>query len=177
MTGDFEIIRRISEGDIKEFETLFRSSYASLVKYAKTLIKDHDAAEEIVQELFFKIWQNKEKIKIESSINGYLFRSVHNRCLHYIEHLKVIEKHEKEMSYNPDSEAESPADLLQYKELQAKIARTIERLPQNCARIFCMNRFDGLKYSEIAEKLSISVKTVEANMGKALREFRRALAE
>ncbi len=177
MTGDFEIIRRIREGDLKEFETLFRSSYASLVKYALTIIKDHDTAEEIVQELFYKIWQNKEKIKIESSINGYLFRSVHNRCLHHIEHLKVVERHEKEMSYNPDTEAESPAELLQYKELQAKIARTIEKLPENCAKIFCMNRFDGLKYSEIAEKLSISVKTVEANMGRALKEFRRVLAE
>jgi len=81
------------------------------------------------------------------------------------------------MSYNPDDEAESPADQLQYKELQAKIAWTIERLPEKCARIFCMNRFDGLKYSEIAEKLAISIKTVEANMGKALKEFRKALAE
>jgi RNA polymerase sigma-70 factor, ECF subfamily len=177
MTGDIEIIGRIRKGDIKEFETLFRSSYGSLVKYARTLIRDHDTAEEIVQDLFFNLWQNKEKMKIESSLNGYLFRSVHNRCLHYIEHLKVVERHEREMSYNPENEAESPADQLQYKELQAKIARTIERLPANCAKIFCMNRFDGLKYAEIAEKLSISVKTVEANMGKALKEFRRALAE
>ena len=177
MTGDIEIIGRIRKGDIKEFETLFRSSYASLVKYALTLVKDNDTSEEIVQDLFFTIWQQKEKLNIESSLNGYLFRSVHNRCLHHIEHLKVVARHEKEMSIGSDDEAESPADQLQYKELQAKIARTIERLPEKCGKIFCMNRFDGMKYSEIAEKLKISVKTVEANMGRALKEFRKVLAE
>jgi RNA polymerase sigma-70 factor (ECF subfamily) len=177
MIRDNEIIRRIRQGDLKEFETLFRSSYSSLVKYAMTLIKDHDSSEEIVQDLFFRLWQNKEKIHIESSLNGYLFRSVHNRCLHYIEHLKVVTRHETEMSYEQSNGAESPADVLQYKELQAKIAMIIEKLPERCGQIFCMSRFEGLKYSEIADKLSVSVKTVESNMGRALKEFRKALAE
>jgi RNA polymerase sigma-70 factor, ECF subfamily len=176
MSRENEIIGRIRQGDLNQFETLFRSSYATLVKYARTLLKDHDTAEEIVQDLFFSLWQNKEKIKIESSLNGYLFRSVHNRCLHYIEHLKVVERHENEMS-EQGSYAESPADILQYKELQARIARTLEKLPERCGQIFCMSRYEGLKYSEIAEKLSVSIKTVEANMGRALREFRKVLAE
>jgi RNA polymerase sigma-70 factor (ECF subfamily) len=81
------------------------------------------------------------------------------------------------MSFVQSDGPESPAEILQYKELQAKIARTIERLPERCGQIFCMNRFEGLKYSEIAEKLAVSVKTVEANMGRALKEFRKALAE
>jgi RNA polymerase sigma-70 factor, ECF subfamily len=176
MIRDTEIVRRIRQGDIKQFETLFRSSYISLVKYAGTLIKDHDTAEEIVQDLFFRIWQEREKLKIESSLNGYLFRAVHNRCLHHIEHLKVVDRHEKEMANLPPQNAENPADILQYKELQARIAAILERLPERCGKIFCMNRFEGMKYSEIAEKLSVSVKTVEANMGKALKEFRKALA-
>ena len=177
MIRESEIIGRIRQGDIKEFETLFRSSYASLVKYAGTLIKDQDTAEEIVQDLFFRLWQNREKLNIESSLNGYLFRSVHNSCLHHIEHRKVVERHAREMMLDPDLSTENPAELLQYRELQAKIALILERLPERCGKIFCMNRFEGLKYSEIAEKLSVSVKTVEANMGKALKEFRKALAE
>ncbi len=177
MIRETETIRRIRQGDIKEFETLFRSSYASLVRYAGTMIKDQDTAEEIVQDLFFRLWQNKEKLNIESSLNGYLFRSVHNRCLHHIEHMKVVTRHEKEMSSEPALSTDNPNEVIQYAELQAKVARIIERLPERCARIFCMNRFEGLKYAEIAEKLSVSVKTVEANMGKALKEFRRALAE
>ena len=177
MTRENEIIGRIRQGDIGQFEALFRSSYVSLVKYARTLIKDVDTAEEIVQDLFFRLWQDKGKIKIESSLNGYLFRAVHNRCLHYIEHQKVIERHAQEMAYETNRSSENPAEVLQYKELQAKIARILERLPERCGKIFVMNRFEGLKYAEIAEKLSVSVKTVEANMGKALKEFRKALAE
>jgi RNA polymerase sigma-70 factor, ECF subfamily len=177
MIRDTDIIRRISRGDVKQFESLFRSSYVSLVRYARTLIKDLDTAEEIVQDLFFRIWNDKEKIKIESSLNGYLFRSVHNRCLHYIEHNRVVERHAEEMALQLPESPESPSDILNYKELQSKIASILEKLPERCGRIFYMSRFEGLKYNEIAEKLSVSVKTVEANMGKALKEFRKELTE
>jgi RNA polymerase sigma-70 factor, ECF subfamily len=177
MTGENEIIARIRQGDAGQFESLFRSSYVSLVRYAKTLIKDHDTAEEIVQDLFFRLWKEREKIKIESSLNGYLFRSVHNRCLHYIDHNRVVERHAEEMSFRQPENHETPSDILHYKELQAKIARIMERLPERCGKIFYMSRFEGLKYNEIAEKLSVSVKTVESNMGRALKEFRKELTE
>jgi RNA polymerase sigma-70 factor, ECF subfamily len=177
MTSDTDIIGRIRQGDVKQFESLFRSSYVSLVRYARTLVKDQDNAEEIVQDLFYRIWKDREKINIESSLNGYLFRSVHNRCLHYIEHNRIVEKHAEEMSFRQPDTPENPSDILNYKELQAKIARILEKLPDRCGKIFYMNRFEGLKYSEIAEKLSVSVKTVEANMGKALKEFRKELTE
>ncbi|MCX6300613.1 MAG: RNA polymerase sigma-70 factor [Bacteroidia bacterium] len=177
MIGDSEIVRRIRQGDTGQFESLFRSSYVSLVRYAKTLVKDHDTAEEIVQDLFFRLWQDKEKIEIESSLNGYLFRAVHNRCLHWIEHSRVVEKHAQEMAYKQTENYEDPSKIIQYKELQSKIAKILARLPERCGKIFCMNRFEGLKYAEIADILSVSIKTVEANMGKALKEFRKALTE
>ena len=177
MTGDTEIIGRIRNGDKGQFELLFRSSYVSLVRYAKTLIKDHDTAEEIVQDLFFRLWQDREKLNIESSLNGYLFRSVHNKCLHYIEHKKVVDRHAGEMLLSRQEDQQSPSDILLYKELQAKIAAILERLPERCGQIFYMSRFEGLKYAEIAEKLSVSIKTVESNMGKALKEFRNELSE
>jgi RNA polymerase sigma-70 factor (ECF subfamily) len=177
MIRDAEIIRRIRRGDKGQFESLFRSSYVSLVRYAKTIVKDHDTAEEIVQDLFFRFWQDKEKIRIESSLNGYLFRAVHNRCLHWIEHNRVVEKHAQEMALMEAENVETPDEIIHYKELQLKIAGILERLPEKCGRIFCMSRFEGLKYMEIAEKLSVSVKTVEANMGRALKEFRKALIE
>jgi RNA polymerase sigma-70 factor (ECF subfamily) len=177
MISDTEIIRRIRQGDTGQFESLFRSSYVSMVRYAKRLVKDNDTAEEIVQDLFFRLWQDKEKIIIESSLNGYLFRAVHNRCLHWIDHNKVVERHAREASSREAEGTENPTDAIYYKELQLKIAIIIERLPERCGRIFCMNRFEGLKYSEIAKKLSVSIKTVEADMGRALREFRKALKE
>jgi len=177
MIRDTEIIGRIRNGDAGQFESLFRSSYVSLVRYAKTLIKDHDTAEEIVQDLFFRLWQDKDKLKIESSLNGYLFRAVHNKCLHFIEHSRVVERHAEEMAYQQPETHESPSDILNYKELQEKVARILERLPEKCGKIFTMSRFEGLKYTEIAEKLSVSVKTVEANMGRALKEFRKELTQ
>ena len=177
MLRDSEIIRRIRQGDTGQFESLFRSSYVSLVRYARTVIKDHDTAEEIVQDLFFRIWKDKEKLQIESSLNGYLYRAVHNRCLHHIDHIKVVEKYAREIALSGTENNETPADILNYRDLQARIAGILERLPEKCGKIFCMSRFEGLKYSEIANKLSISVKTVEANMGRALKEFRKALAE
>ena len=177
MTNDSDIIRRIRKGDKKEFETLFRSSYSSLVRYAQTIIKDYDTSEEIVQELFFRLWQDRENLKIESSLKGYLFRSVHNRCLHYIEHLKVVDKHAGEMVAILNETTEPVTEEIYYNELQEKVSRVLARLPEKCRQIFSMSRFDGMKYNEIAEKLSVSLKTVEANMGRALKEFRKALAE
>ena len=170
-------IERIRIGDIKQFELLFRSSYVSLVRYAENIIKDHDDAEEIVQDLFVKLWQDRKKINIESSLNGYLFRSVHNRCMHHIEHARVVSRHAGKVAGEKPETPNDPSDILQYKEMQERIARVLERLPERCGRIFYMNRFEGLRYREIAEKLSISVKTVEANMGKALKEFRNELTE
>jgi RNA polymerase sigma-70 factor, ECF subfamily len=177
MIRDNEIIGRIRQGDLGQFESLFRSSYVSLVRYAKTLIKDHDTAEEIVQDLFYRLWKDREKLNIESSLTGYLFRAVHNKCLHHIEHARVVERHAQEVSLHQQDYPENPAEILQYKELQNKVAKILERLPERCGQIFYMSRFEGLKYTEIAEKLSVSVKTVESNMGKALKEFRRELTE
>lgn len=177
MNSDSEIIRRIREGDKGEFETLFRSSYASLVRYAQTILKDTDSSEEIVQELFFRLWQDKEKLQIESSLKGYLFRSVHNRCLHFIEHQKVAERHAGEIAATADLTVEPVTEAIYFSELQVRVAKVLERLPQRCSEIFKMSRFEGMKYNEIALKLSVSLKTVEANMGRALKEFRKALAE
>jgi len=177
MPEDREIIRRIREGDIEVFETLFRSSYISLVKYAGTLVKDRDTAEEIVQNLFVKIWSKRKNLNINSSLTGYLFRAVHNRCLHHLQHLKVIEKHAMEQSAESPLTADEADREINLRELQDKIACVLEKLPEQCCKIFCMNRFEGYKYKEIAEKLSISVKTVEACMGKALKELRKILED
>ena len=177
MYSDSETIGRIRQGDKQEFERLFRSSYASLVRYTRTLIRDHDAAEEIVQDLFFRLWQDRQNLRIESSLNGYLYRSVHNRALHSIEHQKVVSRHADEIQAAAEVTSEPVTDAIYYNELQSRVARVLERLPERCRMIFRLNRFEGLKYNEIADKLAVSLKTVEADMGKALKEFRKALAE
>ncbi len=175
MANDKDIISGIKQGDIGQFESLFRSTYSSLVNYARTILKDNDTAEEIVQDLFYILWRDRGKIKINTSLNGYLFRSVYNKSMHYLEHQKVVKRHAGQAAAGISIDNEDPVEVLKYKELHEKITLIIEKLPERCARIFCMSRFEGLKYSEIADQLSISVKTVEANMGKALKEFRNEL--
>ena len=176
MLNERDIIRKIRNGDINAFENLFRSSYNALVNYARTILKDTDSSEEIVQELFYVLWRDRKKIKITSSVNGYLFRSVYNRCMHYIDHRKVINKHEDEAKNSLRVNTPDPAEELHYKEMYEKITKTIEKLPERCAKIFWMSRLDGLKYAEIASELSISVKTVEANMSRALKKLRKELS-
>ena len=175
MVTDREIIVGIRNGDIGQFESLFRSTYSSLVNYARSILKDKDTAEEIVQDLFYVLWRDREKIKILSSLNGYLFRAVYNKSMHYIEHQKVVDKYAGKAVKGMGIDPIDPVEVLKYKELNEKIANIIGKLPERCGKIFCMSRFEGLKYSEIAEELSISVKTVEANMGKALKVFRNEL--
>ena len=175
MVTDRDIIEKIRKGDVVQFESLFRSSYASLVNYAKTILKDTDTAEEMVQDLFYVLWRDRKKLNITTSLKGYLFRAVYNKSMHYIEHRKVVYKHAIETKTSTSIDPDDPAEILKYKELHEKIAVIIAKLPERCARIFCMSRFEGLKYAEIADKLSISIKTVEANMGKALKEFRNEL--
>jgi RNA polymerase sigma-70 factor (ECF subfamily) len=172
-----DTIRKISLGDLQSFEVLFRQYYQILCGFALKFVNDEDTAEEIVQDLFYKLWEKRMELQINTSVKSYLFSAVHNRCLKFIEHRNVEYKyrnyylqHELEI----DSEPHDSADI---NELQGIINHTLNSLPDRCSRIFKLNRFEGLKYHEIAKKLSISVKTVEANMGKALRLLRKNLKD
>lgn len=164
--------RKIQQGNIKEFENLFRKLYPDLCHYAYRFLKDMDSAEEIVQDLFYNYWKNKERIEIKTSLKSYLYQATKNKCLKVIEHNNVKDKYAKEMLSQQPYEAEETSQTIENEELSEIIEKTLNQLPDRCREIFIMSRFDGLKYNEIAEKLSVSIKTVEANMGKALRHFR-----
>ena len=170
-------MKQLSFMDLQTFETLFRQYYQMLCSYAHRFVNDTDTAEEIVQDLFFKLWEKRSELQINTSVKSYLFSAVHNRCLKYIEHRNVETKyrnyyllHESEIDNNLHYNSN-------VRELQGIIEHTLDSLPERCGRIFRLNRFEGLKYHEIAELLSISIKTVEANMGKALKMLRKNLKE
>jgi len=170
-------MKQLSFIDLQTFETLFRQYYQMLCSYAHRFVNDTDTAEEIVQDLFFKLWEKRSELQINTSVKSYLFSAVHNRCLKYIEHRNVETKyrnyyllHESEIDNNLHYNSN-------VRELQGIIEHTLDSLPERCGRIFRLNRFEGLKYHEIAELLSISIKTVEANMGKALKMLRKNLKE
>jgi len=175
---DFYIQKKIQGGDIREFERLFVKYYEPLCHHADKILKDIDTAEDLVQEFFYHFWKNRETFSLKLSLNAYLYRSIRNNALHYLEHL-AIRKSYAENVFNEYQDA-IPAHLqtdVDLKDLGKVINATLQQLPERCSRIFRMNRFEGKKYREIAEILSISVKTVEADMGKALRIFRKSLEE
>ncbi len=172
------LLQRIRRGDLKAFESLFRNYYAKLCGYAFRYIKDMDQAEEIVQDLFLKIWENRKKLAITSSIRSYLYRSVHNNCLLYLEHKAVEKKYENHIRYTTGQESGLDAsERVNTDELEEIIDKTLNALPEKTRMIFNLSRFEGLKYREIAERMAVSIKTVEANMARALKLFRENLKD
>jgi RNA polymerase sigma-70 factor, ECF subfamily len=176
--NDFWIQKKIQGGDVREFERLFTKYYDPLCHYADKILNDMDQAEDLVQEFFYHFWKNRETLRLKLSLNAYLYKSIRNNALHYIEHL-AIRKRYAEQVFNEFQDT-IPAHLqtdVELNDLDKVINTTLQQLPQRCSRIFRMNRFEGKKYREIAEILAISVKTVEADMGKALKMFRKSLKE
>lgn len=169
-------LKKIKEGDIKTFEYVFRLHYRPLCLYAQGITGRKEAAEEIVQELFYTIWKERENLQILRSLKSYLYGAVKNQSLQYHEHYNVRERYRQQiLSSQVEISDSDPHERMEYKELEDIINRTLKKLPDRRGRIFKMHRLEGLKYKEIAEKLSLSVKTVEAEMSKTYRTLREEI--
>lgn len=158
------------------FEQVFKSHFKQLHAYAYTILKDEDEAEEVVQNVFYKLWEKKERISELQSLNAYLYRAVYNDSLNYLKHQKVKASYQSFAMHN-NSEMDNSASDKKLNELERRLSVALSELPEQCRTIFQMSRFEELKYREIAERLGLSVKTVENQMGKALRLMRTKLAD
>ncbi len=173
MLNELIILARIKEGDIKAFEEIFRRYYTSLCWYAAGITGSMPAAEEIVEELFYVLWKNREQLQIFQSVKSYLYRAVRNESVQYCEHQDIKERYCSSVQSEQRTGCSSdPHSQLEYKELRALVQYTLEKLPDRRRRIFKMHRVQGMKYAEIASALSLSVKTVEAEMTKVLQTLR-----
>ena len=134
-------------------------------------------AEEMVQQVFYRIWVKRDQFKVHTSARAFLYQAVHNECLNYLRHQKHKVSHQNHLLYanKHQTSGENPGMRLELNELEAGLQQAIASLPQQCRNIFYLNRFEGLKYREIAGKFGLSVKTVEAQMGKALKILRKKL--
>ncbi|MBK9074457.1 MAG: RNA polymerase sigma-70 factor [Flavobacteriales bacterium] len=163
---------RIAAGDHGAFELVFREHYRPLCAFARQYVRDGASAEELVQDLFYRLWQDRERTSITTSLKSYLFTAVRNRCLNAVKQqgrLRAITEH--------DDHAVETADPLEGMERGARIQAAIEALPEERRKIFLLSRHDGLKYQEIADRLGLSVKTVENQIGRALKTLREDLAD
>ncbi len=172
-TNDQNTAKKIKNGDKKAFEKVFRQYYNELCHFALGFLKDPDEAEEIVQEVFFRIWNRRKKFTIQSNLKSYIYQSVRNACVEHGRHLQVKNKYAGEKIES--SLPASPEEILEAGQLEKIMQMAINKLPQRCKKIFSLSRDEGLKYREIAEKLAISIKTVEADMGITLQTLRNAL--
>jgi len=174
MLNDLFEFKKIKEGDVKAFERIFRHYFTPLYLFAFSLTGQKETSEEIVQDIFYIIWKDREKIQILQSVKSYLYKAVKNRSLQYFEHQHVEAVYQERLMQQTGSPAEAtPDEMLTYKELEDVLKQTLNRLPERCRHIFYMHRMNGQKYKEIAATLSISVKTVEADMTKAYRMLRK----
>lgn len=154
------------------FEQLFKDSYQDLCRVAFRLMKDQDKSEELVQGFFCDLWNKRASIEIQSSWGAYSGRAVRNRCIDELR--KKARRSEVSEEFLSDQFSESGEPIFG---LEEQIKEAYEALPTQCRKIFDMSRNEGKKYKEIAEELSLSVKTVENQIGKALQLFRKRLVE
>ncbi|ACU04140.1 MULTISPECIES: RNA polymerase sigma-70 factor [Pedobacter] len=163
--------------DDQAFEQLFKAHFKALHAYALALLKDEDTAEEIVQTMFLKFWEKRELLNIQTSVKAYLYKCVYHDSLNFLKHEKIKTKYQDFASYTMNSHHEPASSKAEMTELEYQIGKALNELPEQCRTIFQMSRFEELKYREIAEQLGLSVKTIENQMGKALRIMRLKLAD
>ena len=176
MTAEEESIlfEKLCEGDKKALERLFKGYYSTLCSFALPIVRQQDLAEELVADVFYVIWRDREHLQVHN-FKAYLYRAVKNKAL------EVLRKESKHLSVDveeaelPISQATPETDLL-YHELNSHYQHAYESLPDRCKLIFKLNRIDGLTYHQISEVLDVSVKTVENQMSNALRLIRNDIA-
>ncbi len=174
---DKQLIERVRNGEEQAFEVLFKRYYKNLCVFALRYIPEEDVVEDLVQEMFFKLWDKRSNLFITTSLESYLYRSVHNLAINFLNHEKIKRGYKdkviqgfKNKLYNDD---------IAYWEfgLEEVVRKNIEELPERRRKIFKMSRFEELKNHEIAEKLDVSIKTVEAQMTQAIRFLRDKLKD
>lgn len=167
-----DLIVRLKGGDQTAFELLFHFYYPGLVIYSTQFLGDRAEAEEVAQDFFVRLWQKHQHLIPAESLKGYLFSSVRNGSLNVLKHKKIEEKYLKEMLDLSEHHLVYDPDLYVVSELQEKIKSSIDELPEQCRKIFIMNRIQGMKNEDIALELEISKRTVESQISKALKVLR-----
>ena len=173
---DRELLERIRRGDEGAFDAIFREHYPPLVGLAEGMLRSRAVAEEIVQDVMLELWRRRETLAVEESLRAYLFRATRNRALNHLRHSRVERRGEPHVVGETTTHRPTAPAALVEEEIDVALRTAIGDLPDRCREVFELSRVHGLRYAEIAGALGMSVKTVEAQMGKALRILRERLA-
>jgi RNA polymerase sigma-70 factor, ECF subfamily len=173
--SDEKLLQEIMAGDMSAFDILYSRYSKRIYKFAFSILKLQEDAENIVQDVYLNLWEKKNEIKTKASVRSYIFTIVYNSSV------SVLRKKSRESQYSEYLKSiqnleQSPVDMeLEYNELNNKFNEVKEQLPERQREIYKLHRFEGLKYQEIADKMNISVNTVENHMSRALKTIREKI--
>ena len=160
------------------YERMFAEWYSNLYRYAFSVLKDAVAAEEVVQSVFCLIWEKRERLQLHTSLKAYLFGCVYHECVNWMRQQKKARTHLLHLWHSTSRQMANGANAgIEYGELEKRLDKALNELPERCRAIFFLSRMGQLGYKEIAMQLGISVKTVEGQMSKALKHLRKRLAD
>lgn len=169
------IMDAIAKGDEAAFERLFREMYTRLCVYAESLVRDHAQAEDMVQGVFCNLWEKREKLDVSVSVSSYLFKAVYHEALNVLKHERVkadFARFIEERGEQSENNVENFFLRESRDEVVAEINRAIDSLPEQCREILLLSRFSGKKSADIAELLHLSVRTVETQLYRAMKQLR-----
>ncbi|MBR3492474.1 MAG: RNA polymerase sigma-70 factor [Bacteroidales bacterium] len=168
------LVEKMKAGDREAFNNIFRRYYAPLVRFGVRFVADADQSAEIVQDLFVKLWTGRDKLTVNSSFESYMLRSVRNAAITFINKERAHAE-ANERVFTDDSDANDPSETLQSNNLESSYRAILANMPEKRREVFLASRYEGLKYAEIADKMGLSQKTVEAHMTAAIKQLREGL--
>lgn len=173
--SDSSATEKIRDGDHDAFAAIFRALYPNLCAAVSRRVGSRETAEELVQEVFLRVWQHRSSLDPTKSITSYLYRAAKNQALNHIKHREIASRSRDLLVLDLHERQERTGDSAQFEEVASAAAEAIDHLPARCREIFLLSRHAELTYGEIARLLGISVKTVETQMGRALKTLRTRL--
>lgn len=171
------LLEKLKNDDQSAFTIIFTKYYADLVRFSYSFTKNTETSEEIVQEVFLKLWENRNSTEIHASLRSYLLKTVQNRSIDNLRHTKITNKYASLVLDHPTLSENDTENYLLFSELENNFAHALGKIPAQYAEVFRMSRLETLNYNEIAAKLGISVRTVEVRIGRALSMLREELKD
>lgn len=171
------LLSQLKRGNTEAFNRLFNAYYANLVLFGGNFIREKEIVEDTVQNIFLKLWDEREKFPVETNIKSYLLKAVRNSCIDELRHQQIRRDYHLSTRYDNPLEEYDTENYILYSDLQGRLQDALGKLPEKVREAFELNRFEGLKYTEIAERLDVSQRTVEVRIGKALELLRAYLKD
>lgn len=177
LSPEKELFERIGNDDKFAFTLIFTKYYRDLVHFSIRFTRNSDASEELVQEIFLKIWEDRRSIVLHTSVKSYLLKAVQNKSIDWLRHMRIANKYSFTLLDNPTLSDNETETYVLHSDLETNLLRAMNKIPSEYSEVFRMSRLESFSYSEIAKQLNVSVRTIEVRMARALSLLRKELID